>query len=555
MNALSFFKVFNVVVLLFPILGYGNDIMINEIMANPKDGKLPAFEYIELYNNSKAVINLAEINLQVNNQTVGFSNYLLAPQQYVILCSAEGENTLSSYGNVLPLTKWTTLNNTGATIRLIRNDTVIDEVNYKDNWHTNTTKKSGGWSLEKINPNWLCNISSNWTSSTASKGGTPGAPNSAYNKAFIPSVEIVNARAIGKQIHFKLNIDKIHLPELTTDMFQLNDHAYTPTQLAWNESQDSLILSFEQSLAKDKLYKLSAVKPITICGQNIHIPFFLTFEQSNVSFNDVVINEILFNPNDGGNDFIEIYNRSPIPINLQNWKLGNRILSSNTLILEPLKFIVFTVDKAKLIHQYPNSAQDYIIQLPSLPAYPNQQGTVTLYSPTALIDSVYYNADMHSNWINNSKGVSLEREDYEKDSNLAGNFRSASTLIGGATPGYENSTIVDNFSSKDFFQLSSPTFSPDGDSFEDRLEINYQLQTNNNIINLYIYNDKGTLIKRLIRSESLGKSGLITWDGIDENGIQAAAGHYIYWAEVYNDKGYLKVYRSAFVLVRKSLRY
>lgn len=554
MKAFRFLIFFHVLILSFSSVGYANDIIINEIMANPKEGKLPNYEYVELFNNGHTVMNLADITLQVNQQAANLSNFLLAPQQFVILCSIDAEHVLSTFGNTLAIPKWPTLNNTGASIRILRNGFLIDEVHYKENWHTNSTKRNGGWSLERINPDWLCNISANWSSSVATRGGTPGAPNSIYNKQTVPIIEIVHALISENKIHLKFNIDRTQLPELKPSDFRLNEGKLKPSFVHWNPNLDTIILTFEQPLEKNKLYMLDT-HPLEICGQPIRVPNFPIFEQSPLSFNAVIINEVLFNPKDGGHDFVEIYNQNDIPINLQNWRLGNRLLSSTPLLLEPKQFFVFTIDKEKLSAYYPNTWSDRVVQLVSLPAYPNQQGVVTLYSPEFLMDSVYYHADMHSNWIKNSKGISLERKSYENESNLPGNFGSASTLDGGATPGYKNSTIVDNFSDKNFFQLSSSTFSPDGDFFEDELEIEYKLNETNHMVNLNIYNEKGILIKRLKRNESIGAVGKITWDGLDENGQHAMAGHYILWAELHTDKGYRKVYKSAFVLIRKSALY
>lgn len=533
---------------------YGKGIIVNEVMANPKGSQLPAFEYIELFNNGTSVQNLSEISLKVNNKIILLPSYLLAPQQLVVLCPQEGAAFLESYGNVIALSNWPVLNNTGTTITLYQQDLVIDEVSYKDSWHESASKKAGGWSLERINPNWSCNMASNWSSSTAMRGGTPSSPNSIYNAKHTPNIGITDARISNKNMFITFNVDKAILPVFSKEQILIDHTDPHPSEISWSEGQDTLILTFNEPLENNKLYTL-IINDFQSCGSQITIPPYFIFKQQPSEYNSIVINEILFNPKDGSPDFVELYNKTEHPIDLQGWKLGNRTISDRLLLISPSDFLVLTIEKEKLQRTYPNAVYDRIYEVPTLPAYPNQQGVVTLFSPTSLIDSLYYHTDMHSPWINNPKGVSLERASYEDETNRPGNFKSASTLVGSATPGYKNSKTVDNFLRKNIFSLTSKTVSPDEDGFEDKLEINYQLQAPDYMLTVHIYDEKGILIKRLIRHQSASSEGKITWDCRDENGLKACAGHYIYWVEIYDATGYKEVFREAFVLVHKSQYY
>lgn len=285
------------------------------------------------------------------------------------------------------------------------------------------------------------------------------------------------------------------------------------------------------------------VERYQLCGEGA--PMFF---QSGLTYNDVVINEILFNPKPGGVDFVELLNQSDRSINLQGWTLGNRLISSEPLILQPQQHLAISTSSATLLQHYPSVEQHKLHQVPSLPAYPNKQGYVMLYAGTMLMDSLYYNESMHSPLLKNIKGISLERQSPQRPSNEAGNFRSASTISGGATPGYKNSTHSTINEKNNLFFLSSKTMSPDGDSFEDYLEINYELSDSNYMINVDIYSDKGTLVNRLIRQQSAGMRGKITWDGRSENGHLCSPGIYICLMEVYDDKGHREVVKEAFVL-------
>lgn len=530
---------------------YGKGIVVNEIMANPKGNQLPPFEYIELFNSGTSVQNLAEIRIKVNNKTMSLPSYLLAPQQLVILCPQAGEAFLENYGNVVAISNWPVLSNTGSTIILYQQDQIIDEVSYKDSWHDSASKKNGGWSLERINPNWICNMALNWTSSTAMRGGTPGSPNSIFNSRHTPNIEITDGKISDRTVRITFNVDKAVLPNFTKEQILIDQFDEALSEISWNKEQDTLILLFNKSLDENKLYTL-IINDFQSCGAQITIPPYPLFNQKTTEYNTIVINEVLFNPKEGSSDFVELYNKAEFPINLQGWKLGNRLISNQLLLISAGDFLVLTTEKENLLRAYPHAVYDRIHEMPSLPAYPNQQGIVTLFSPLSLVDSLYYHANMHSPWINNPKGVSLERVSSEDETNHPGNFKSASTLTGSATPGYKNSLIVDNFFKKNNFDLSSKTVSPDGDGFEDQLEINYILKSANYMLTLHIYDEKGTLVKRLIRNESAASEAKITWDCRDDNGLLAYAGHYIYWAEIYDDTGSKEVFRGAFVLVHKS---
>lgn len=531
----------------------GQDIVINEIMANPKNSSLPAVEYIELVNNGSSVTDLGGTSIHINNKILSLPSYLLAPQQFVILCAAEEESSLERYGNVIPISGWATLNNTGATIQLFRAENLIDEVSYRDNWHQTPSKKVGGWSLERINPNW-CNMASNWSSSVAHRGGTPGAPNSIYNGSFVPKVEILSAKIVGKRILVTFNIDHSAFSVLSKEQLGFTDQNLSPTDVFWNESQDTLIVSFDQLLERNTTYTLK-IEDIKACGVPIVISPVLIFSQGDIQYNDIVINEVLFNPKAGGSDFVEIYNRASFPIDLSGWRLGNRTISNGTLLLAPGEFLVLTATKKQLLNTHPNALSARIHEMAGIPAYPNRQGIVTLSSPLNTVDSLYYNAAMHGPWITDPKGISLERQSYDVDTNHPENFKSASTLEGGSTPGYQNSSTVDNFLIKNNIFLTSKTVSPDGDNFEDELEINYDFDRSNYMINLNIYHEKGILIKRLIRNQSAGLGGKVVWDCLDERHQKVSPGHYIYWAEIYAETGYRETFRGAFVVVQKTSSY
>ncbi|HEB62405.1 MAG TPA: lamin tail domain-containing protein, partial [Bacteroidetes bacterium] len=166
---------------------------------------------------------------------------------------------------------------------------------------------------------------------------------------------------------------------------------------------------------------------------------------------DIVINEILFNPNTGGNDFLELINISGKILNLNGLIISNNMKENKNkvldedIILENGHYICITKDTSKLINDYfiPDTAFLYENDLPS---FDDDRGNISLtyFNSTtgsyATIDSFDYSEDMHSGFLNDVEGISLERKNPFIATIDSFNWASAATITGGATPGYKNSS-------------------------------------------------------------------------------------------------------------------
>ncbi len=529
------------------------DLVINEIMVNPNNGQLPPFEYIELFNNGPEVSNLAEYTLIIGKSSVELPAYRLSPQQFVLLCSTTALPYFESFGNALPLNRWPALNNKGATISLVKGDRIMDKVMYTDSWYPNSLKKNGGWSLERINPNISCNIDANWSASTHELGGTPCRPNAIRDLYHIPLIQIDYAKIEDTKLVLSFNI-AIENINLNLDNFEVVPHLGTPAKLDVSPYKDSLYLYFDGPFQKNTLYHLKC-KNLKWCTQPIVLEEVNLFRQGDLYYNDVVINEILFNPRKEGVDFVEIRNRTDHSINLQHWTLGTHLISNDVLLLYPGQHLALTTDPTKLYNQYKQQENQHIYTMNSLPTYPNQQGIVTISSPEGQVDSLYYSADMHQPFIKNVKGVSLERQSLDSPTNALQNFRSASTLSGGATPGYQNSVQQEIASKKNKVFLTAKTVSPNQDGHEDFLEINYEFTQPDYLINVFLFSENGRLINRLIQQQSAGYSGKITWDCRAENSRFVPSGIYLFLVEIYDEKGFTEVKKGGFVITGFPLIY
>jgi len=541
--------------LMFSILGANAQgrLVLSEIMANPNNGQLPRAEYVEIHNPGGAAVNLQNHSLRVNNTLVELSGSYLSPGQFLLLVAAADAPQFERFGNVMPLPKWPALRNAGATVALIGpQGEVLDAVTYSDRWYGNAGKRAGGWSLERINPNISCDSETNWRVSEALMGGTPNQRNSVWNENHRPELTVDVAGWTENTATLAFNLPLDDLPAtIPLENWEILPDDVRISAIARDENQ--LKLTTDSPLETDIAYTLH-IRDLLWCSHRYEAAVSL-FQSSSVEHNDLVINEILFNPKKDGVDFVELYNRSDKILNLQNWFLGNRLITSELHLFPPGEYRVLTTDPARVKRDYPQAVPENFIRMPALPPYANERGQVVLKAGETTVDSLYYTAAMHQPFLADRKGISLERQNADAGTHEPGNFSSASTLAGGATPGYENSIREEKTDPKtapeDRIFLESRTFSPNGDGFEDLLLIRYAFREANPMLSLTVFDDRGRTANRLVRNKSAGRSGLVTWDGRDENGQPCAAGIYILHAETYTENGRSRSFRESFVLVRE----
>ena len=142
-----------------------SDILINEIMANPKGlVSLPETEYVELHNTTEQAISLTDWWFVYDKTQVKLSELTLPAGGYVVLYRANRAITVAPNGLQMPLEKFPAqLNNNGKLLQLYdANGVLHDEVFYD--------KAIAAVSWERCGEEWI--------SCTDERGGTPGEGNS-----------------------------------------------------------------------------------------------------------------------------------------------------------------------------------------------------------------------------------------------------------------------------------------------------------------------------------------------------------------------------------------
>lgn len=277
----------------------------------------------------------------------------------------------------------------------------------------------------------------------------------------------------------------------------------------------------------------------------------------------LIINEILFNPPQGGVDFVEIYNPSLNSIDLQQVYLANinskgdiasiQRISSQPHLMLPGTYRVLTTQASTILSHYPSAVAQNIIEMTRLPAYNNDEGRVILahyqLQPTGsstlqIIDSLHYTAKMHTKLIKNPKGISLERQSTDRPTNSPGNFSSAAISSGGATPGYINSSNQPPLNELILHSRIITPYRTEGPL----LELTYQITQPDLFATIQIYDEKGRVIKNISRNTSIPSSGTWNWDGLSDQQQQVPTGIYTIFIHLYNTSNYRQVFRKSFVL-------
>ncbi|MCB2208590.1 MAG: lamin tail domain-containing protein [Bacteroidetes bacterium] len=546
-----------------------SDLVINEIMADPSPQVgLPNFEYLELFNQTDANINLNDWTLTIGTSDKIFENVSIEPNGYLIVAKDDAEPELSVYGSFYGFSSFS-LTNSGQILELKNKDGVlISSVTYDDNWYKDPDKEDGGWSLEQINPSNICSGGDNWLASNDPRGGTPGTENSVYDDIILlPGVERFEVFANNiLHLYFNQAMDLQSLEE--AEHYSVDKGIENPSIVFINENESNFTeLYFSDAFQPGEVYNLTVKSGVTNClglqmPNDTTIGFGLAETADSL---DIVINEVLFNPWTNGVDYVEIYNRSSKIIDLSSLQLGTirysppnppdtsfYSISYQQHILIPEAYALLTSSPESVMKQYYTSNADAFVKVDPFPAYNNDEGTVMLTTVTSqVLDLFNYSEDMHYPLLNYVDGVSLERVNVHTATSDQNNWHSAAESVGFGTPAYLNSQYIHTESTDEPVVLEPEIFSPDNDGYNDLISIKYTFDQPGYNMTTQIYNAKGQLVRELVNNEYLGTAGSVNWDGIKDDNSKASIGIYVFYIQIFDLEGNVKHYKKTGVLATK----
>ncbi len=545
------------------------DVVFNEIMADPVPVvKLPGFEYLELYNRLPVTVDLAGWQLKLGKSTKVFGKATIAGGGYLILCKEEARDAFSAYGPAYGFKSFS-LTNSGEDLKLFdRKGHLISSVQYAKSWYNNKDKSNGGWSLEQVNPANICSGSDNWKVAGNQTGGTPGKQNSVFDTQItrpeISKLQVPDDHSV--VLTFTQKMDSASMAHSL--FYKILPNAGQVEKMAVSTDNKSVKQVFAEAFDTATIYTLTVLGDIQNCmgtamAGDTAVRFGLPQKAGK---GDVVINEVLFYPLEGGVDYVELYNRSQKTIDLSALILGTvrksppnppdslfYDLSFSQNLLLPGTYVLLTSSPEKVKAQYTAKNPGAFLRVAPFPAFGKEAGSVLLYRQLHKIDAFDYSEKMQYPLLTYTQGVSLERVSADGQTNDANNWHSAAESAGFGTPGYRNSqsVSVNPDSINGTIDIEPDIFSPDNDGYQDVLHVKYKFETSGNTLTINIFNISGQLIRRLVNNEYTGTDGVVSWDGLKDDGTKAPVGIYVLYIEVFDQQGKVMQWKKTAVLATK----
>jgi hypothetical protein len=489
----------------FQILPVGfpsKSLVINEIMYNPDTG---APEWFEVANRSDSTVNIQNWLFRDSQNTIHKiteQSVSIPVDSFAVVTNAE--KFLTHYENfrgiLLQSTSFPTLNNSGDSLILLDPvENYIDSLAYSSEWGNQKAVSLERKSIEEKSSTFI-----NWSLSTNESGSTPGFTNSIALKDFDLAIDTLylKDKNILHNETAKLVVRISNNGAETIRNFDLSVNVY--------ETLDKKVVISEKYITVNKVISAGYFTRYEIELPNIpggvhpviaKIYALKDYLQENNEFttninigypgNSVVVNEVMFAPESGEAEWVELFNTTNIKIDLNSWQFTDfagkaHDFCHETFYLEPEDFVIIASNE-EFRESYPNYNGKLFLpeNFPTL----NNTSDAVIFRDAAMhcVDSVYY----MKSWGGNS-GISVERRNPYVPAISRENWGSCEDTLGG-TPGEINSIL------KYDYDLAIP---PDG--FKFKTPITKQHQENEftiTIINNGIY-DSGNLTVKVFNDKN-----------------------------------------------------
>ena len=443
------------------------DIIINEIFADPSPQiDLPSVEYIELLNSSNETISLYNWKLSDLSSSGSLGNISISPNSYLILCAKADTAEFKKFGNVLGLSSWPSLNNSGDMLSIKDHlNTLVDSISYSDSWHREPLKKQGGWSLERVSPTSICEGIFNWISSNDPSGGTPGKQNSVFIANF--DQKPLKADSLNRLSDSTLLVyfnKPLNNSTLTTNNFLLAPSSGQIKEIKSSGDFKQVLVKFSDKFKAGTTYQLS-VSGIKDCSGNTlssSSPFSFSIPALpapppppplRLDTAQVFITELFADPSPEVGlplvEFIELFNPGTDTLDLEGWNINDTQTKGilKKYLLAPNQYLIICPAADTL--QYKSFGKT--LGISPWPSLNNSSDKIVLKSfKSRVVDSVNYSEKWYKDPKKQTGGWTLEKIDVVKnDCNGFYNWGSSTEETGG-TPGRKNRLYYPKFAELEF---------------------------------------------------------------------------------------------------------
>jgi hypothetical protein len=439
-----------------------SQIVLSEIMFDPI-GSEYYDEFIEIYNTSTTdSIDLAGWQISDGTGTdliIAFENdSKLGPLQFGLILDPGYFQNSTQYDDLIPeeALVLTIDNNTFGSSGL-SNSSSEPVILISGNGDTKATyfyslDNEPGFSDEKIDL-FAGENSENWANSK-NLNGTPGSLNSVRKHSSDISAKLTCTHEIaqpGQTIRLTASITNAGNSPVSNIKVSFFHDINVDTVLSSDEQIGSTHFITNVLLSGETEQIITSVDSLK-SGRFI---FFITayLEEDQDTFNNVasaevrvgfpvhslIINEIMYRPSSNQVEWIELFNPSNLPVDVQLWQFSdantnNKITLSDSTLFVPEQGYLLLAENNTIHTNFPDISCDVLVPDQGFPALNNSGDVVIFYDLTgSIIDEVNY----QSFW-GSEIGVSLERISRDKMSDNQSNW-SLSQNPFGATPGSKNS--------------------------------------------------------------------------------------------------------------------
>ena len=253
---------------------------------------------------------------------------VLRPGEYAVVCGSTRAGQFAAFDKVFGLSNFPSLGNAGDQLVLRgRDGRTLFEVSYADTWYRDARKKEGGWTLEMVDPANPCAGPDNWTASQNPSGGTPGRANSVRaTNADRAAPALLRALAVNPTTVRLLFGEKLDsMAAANPALYALVPAADITKVAPVGPDFRAVELTLAAPLPANQAYTATVRRAVDCAGNAAGPATSAAFALPvPVAANDVVINEILFNPRPYAVDFVELLNRSDKYVDLQGWTIKQR---------------------------------------------------------------------------------------------------------------------------------------------------------------------------------------------------------------------------------------